>query len=99
MYNVRNSELTNMASADDYIISPNLVSKFISQLSENKNIKKVYDVLLTADGPEIFLRQASIFVPLNTPVSYYEVLQSTLKFQCVAIGYRLMKYVHDQTKL
>ncbi|CAF1330598.1 unnamed protein product, partial [Didymodactylos carnosus] len=40
MYNVRNSELANMASADDYIISPNLISKYITQLSENKNIKK-----------------------------------------------------------
>ncbi|CAF1035615.1 unnamed protein product [Didymodactylos carnosus] len=99
MYSVRNSKLANMASADDYIISPNLVSKYITQLSENKNIKKAYDVLLTPNGPEILLCEASIFVPLNTPVSYYEVLQSTLKFQCVAIGYRLMKYVHDQTKL
>ncbi|CAF4369612.1 unnamed protein product, partial [Didymodactylos carnosus] len=98
MYNARNSELADMTCADDYIIAPNLISKYIAQLSENKNIKKVYDVLLTPEGPEILLCQASIFVPLYTPVSYYEVLQSTLKFQCVAVGYRLMKYVRDQTK-
>ncbi|CAF1106368.1 unnamed protein product [Didymodactylos carnosus] len=99
MYNIRNTELANMACADDFIISPYLISKYITQLSENKNIKKVYDVLLTSVGPDILLRQASLFVPLNIPVSYCQVLQSTLKFQCMAIGYRLMKYARDSTKL
>ncbi|CAF0968613.1 unnamed protein product [Didymodactylos carnosus] len=99
MYNIRNRDLADMAHADDYIIAPSLVSKYITQLSENKNIKKVYDALFTSEGPEILLCLASIFVPLHTPVSYYEVIQSTIKFRCVAIGYRLMKYVRDQTKL
>ncbi len=39
-----------------------------------------------------------MFVPLETPISYYHILQETLKYQCLAIGYRLMKYLHDQTR-
>ncbi|CAF4253409.1 unnamed protein product, partial [Adineta steineri] len=81
-----------------FIISPNLISKYISQLSENKNIKKVYDVLLTAGGVEISLCLASMFLPLGIPISYYEILQETLKYECIAIGYRLMKYLHDETR-
>jgi hypothetical protein len=98
MYDIRNRQLANIKCADDFIVSPNLISKYIAQLSENKNIKKVYDVLLTADGPEIYLCSASMFVPLETPISFYEVLQETLKYQCLAIGYRSMKYLHDQTR-
>ncbi|CAF3275494.1 unnamed protein product [Rotaria sp. Silwood2] len=98
MYDIHNCQLANRTCADDFIVSPNLISKYISQLSENKNIKKVYDVLLTADGPEIYLCLASMFVPLETPISYYQVLQETLKYQCLAIGYRLMKYLHDETR-
>ena len=98
MYDIRNRQLANITCADDFIVSPNLISKYISQLSENKNIKKVYDVLLTADGPEIYLCSASMFVPLETPISYYQILQETLKYQCLAIGYRLIKYLHDQTR-
>ncbi len=98
MYDIRNRQLANTTCSDDFIVSPNLISKYISQLSENKNIKKVYDVLLTADGPEIYLCSASIFVPLETPISYYQVLQKTLKHQCLTIGYRLMKYLHDETR-
>ncbi|CAF3647293.1 unnamed protein product [Rotaria sp. Silwood1] len=98
MYDIRNCQLANTTCADDFIVSPNLISKYISQLSENKNIKKVYDVLLTADGPEIYLCLASMFVPLETPISYYQILQETLKYQCLAIGYRLMKYLHDETR-
>ena len=98
MYDIRNRQLVNTTSADDFIVSPNLISKYISQLSENQNIKKVYDVLLTAGGPEIYLCLASIFVPLDTPISYYQILQETLKYKCLAIGYRLMQYSHDQTR-
>ncbi|CAF1433708.1 unnamed protein product, partial [Rotaria sordida] len=88
MYDIRNCQLANRTCADDFIVSPNLISKYISQLSENKNIKKVYDVLLTADGSEIYLCLASMFVPLETPISYYQILQETLKYQYLAIGYR-----------
>ncbi|CAF3433787.1 unnamed protein product, partial [Rotaria sp. Silwood2] len=98
MYDICNCQLANRTCADDFIVSPNLISKYISQLSENKNIKKVYDVLLTADGPEIYFCLASMFVPLETPISYYQILQETLKYQCLAIGYRLMKYLHDETR-
>jgi hypothetical protein len=98
MYDIRNRQLANTTWSDDIIVSRTLISKYISQLSENKNIKKVYDVLLTADGPEIYLCSASMFVPLETSISYYQVLQKTLKHQCLAIGYRLMKYSHDETK-
>ena len=98
MYDIRNRQLANIACADDFIVSPNLISKYISQLSENKNIKKVYDILLTAGGPEIYLCSASMFVPLETPISYYQILHETLKYQCLAIGYRLMKYSYDQTR-
>ncbi|CAF1149193.1 unnamed protein product [Rotaria sordida] len=98
MYDIRNRQLVNTISADDFIVSPNLISKYISQLSENKNINKVYDVLLTAGGPEIYLCLASMFVPLGTPISYYQILQETLKYKCLAIGYRLMQYSHDKTR-
>jgi hypothetical protein len=98
MYDIRNRQLANITCADDFIVSPNLISKYISQLSENKNIKKVYDVLLTANGPEIYLCLASMFVPLEIPITYYQVLQETLKYQCLPIGYRLTKYLHDETR-
>ncbi|CAF4009833.1 unnamed protein product, partial [Rotaria sordida] len=98
MYDIRNRQLVNTTSADDFIVSPNLISKYISQLSENKNINKVYDVLLTAGGPEIYLCLASMFVPLETPISYHQILQATLKYKCLAIGYRLMQYSHDKTR-
>ncbi|CAF3974589.1 unnamed protein product [Adineta steineri] len=98
MHDIRNCQLANITYADDFIVSPHLISKYISQLSENKNIKKVYDVLLTAGGVEISLCLASMFLPLGIPISYYEILQETLKYECIAIGYRLMKYLHDETR-
>ena len=40
MYDIRNRQLANITCSDDFIVSPNLISKYILQLSENKNIKK-----------------------------------------------------------
>ncbi|UJR07173.1 hypothetical protein I4U23_011461 [Adineta vaga] len=98
MIDIRNRQLVNTICADDFIVSPNLLSKYLSQLSENRNIKKVYDILLTAGGPEIYLCLASIFVPLGISISYYQIVQEILKYHCLPIGYRLMKYSHDETR-
>ncbi|CAF1420884.1 unnamed protein product [Adineta ricciae] len=95
---IRNRQLVNASCADDFIVCPNLLAKYIAQLSEDKNIKKVYDVLLAAGGVDISLCLASAFVPVGVPISYYKILQETLKHQCVAIGYRLMKYLHDESR-
>ncbi|CAF1406118.1 unnamed protein product [Adineta steineri] len=38
-----------------------------------------------------------MLVPLETPISYHHVVQETLKYQCLRIGYRLMKYSQDET--
>jgi hypothetical protein len=57
MLDIQNRELGVVAKADDFIVSDNLISLMLSQLSENKELKKVYDVLFEAEGSEIYLNQ------------------------------------------
>ena len=45
MLDIRNRDLGVVAKADDFIISHNLISLMLSQLSENKDLKKVYAIL------------------------------------------------------
>ena len=98
MFDIRNRELAEIARADDFIISPNILSKYIAQISENPNLIKVFDVLLTAEGVEIYLRPVTSFTTLNTPISFDQILQSSIEQQSLAIGYRQMKYSQDPTK-
>ncbi|UJR16334.1 hypothetical protein I4U23_003240 [Adineta vaga] len=98
MFDIRNRELAEITRADDFIVSPNILSKYIAQISENKNLTKVFDVLLTADGVEIYLRPISLFTKLGIPVSFSRILEASLKQQTLAIGYRQMKYAQDPNK-
>lgn len=91
MLDIRNRELAEVAKADDYIVSDNLISLMLTQMSEDKNLKQVYDVLFEADGSEIYLKPAEKYLTLKTEVDFYTVLEAAFKRQEVAIGYRKNK--------
>ncbi|CAF0791945.1 unnamed protein product [Rotaria sordida] len=98
MFDIRNRELAEITRADDFIVSPNILSKYIAQISENKNLTKVFDVLLTAEGVEIYLRPISLFTKLDVAIPFRRILEASLKQQTLAIGYRQMKYAQDSNK-
>ncbi|CAF5116047.1 unnamed protein product, partial [Rotaria magnacalcarata] len=98
MFDIRNRELAEITRADDFIVSPNILSKYIAQISENKNLTKVFDVLLTAEGAEIYLRPVSLFTIIGVAIPFYLIVEASLKQQALAIGYRQMKYAQDSNK-
>jgi voltage-gated potassium channel Kch len=89
MLDIRNRELGVVAKADDFIVGDNLISLMLSQLSENKDLKKVYDVLFEAEGSEIYLKPVSRYVKTGQPVNFYTVLESAAQLNETAIGYRI----------
>lgn len=95
MLDIRNRELGVVAKADDFIVSDNLVSLMLSQLSENKDLKKVYDVLFEADGSEIYLKPASRYVKTGQPVNFYTVAESAAQLNESAIGFRISSQSSD----
>ncbi len=89
MLDIRNRDLGVVAKADDFIVSDNLISLMLSQLSENKDLKKVYDVLFEAEGSEIYLKPVSRYVKTGETVNFYTVLESAAQLNETAIGYRI----------
>ena len=98
MFDIRNRELAEIARADDFIVSPNILSKYIAQISENRNLTKVFDILLTAEGVEIYLRPVSLFIQLGIAIPFSRILEASLQQQTLAIGYRQMKYSQDPSR-
>ena len=98
MFDIRNRELAEITRADDFIVSPNILSKYMAQISENKNLTKVFDILLTAEGAEIYLRPIQLFTKLGLPIPFSRILEASLQQQTLAIGYRQMKYSQDPKK-
>lgn len=98
MLDVRNRALAEVAKADDFIISDNLISLMLTQIAENKHLKKVYDILFEADGSEIYLKPALNYVLPDTKTNFYTILESAARKNEVAIGYRIVGDERDASK-
>jgi hypothetical protein len=98
MMDMRNRALAQIARADDFIVSDKLVSLMMSQLSENRNLEKVFKVLFSSEGSEIYIRPMTDYIKLGSTVDFYTVLEAAAQRGETAIGYRLMKYADDKTR-
>lgn len=95
MLDMRNRELGVVAKADDFVVSDNLISLMLSQLSENRELKKVYDILFEAEGSEIYLKPVSRYVKTGTEMDFYTVVAAAAELNESAIGYRITSQCHD----
>lgn len=95
---VRNLRLAQAARADDFVVSNRLISMLMTQISENKGIKAVYDDILDADGSEIYLKPVERYVKPGEPVNFHTVVASAQRYNEVAFGYRHMADAADPTK-
>lgn len=98
MLDMRNRELGVVAKADDFVVSDNLISLLLSQLSENRELKKVYDVLFQAEGSEIYLKPVSRYVKPGEEMDFYTVTASAAELGESAIGYRITSLSRDSEK-
>lgn len=98
MLDIKNKELASVINADDFIVSHTLVSLLISQLSENKELKAVFDDLFDADGSEIYLKPAINYVELGKEVNFHTIVKAAALNGETAIGYRKNCFASQQDK-
>jgi len=88
MLDDRNRRLAEVTRADDFIVSDNIISLMMAQISENAELNDVYNHLFSSEGSEIYLRPAEWYVKLGEPVDFYTVLEGAARREEVAFGYR-----------
>ena len=86
MLDAQNRELADRKNEDDFIASEELVSKVLVQLSENPQLAKVFEELLTSDGSELYLRPAAHYVELGAEVPFGAIVAAGLFRKELAIG-------------
>lgn len=89
MLDDRNRALAQVAHVDDVIVSDEILSLILSQLSENERLEAVFQDLLDADGAEIYLRPARDYVLPGEPVTYATVVAAAARRGETALGYRV----------
>jgi Trk K+ transport system NAD-binding subunit len=98
MLDAKNRDLATVTEVDDFIISDNMVSLIISQVAENKFLMKVFDQLFKSEGNEIYLKPAENYIEIGKEVDFYTILESSVRMNEIAIGYRLMDNFQDVDK-
>lgn len=98
MLDLKNRELGVVAKADDFIVGDNLISLLLSQLSENPDLKRVYDELFRAEGSEIYLKPADRYIQPGQSVDFYTIVANAASLGETAIGYRLQALSEDMDR-
>jgi hypothetical protein len=91
MRDTRNRNLAEIAGADDYIVSDQVISLLLSQISENRQLAELFWGLFNADGSEIYLKPVERYVEPGREVDFFTVLESAARRGETAIGYRLLR--------
>lgn len=95
MLDIKNRDLAQVAKADDFIVSDKLVSLMLAQLSENRELKKVFDQLFTSEGSEIYLKPIGKYLKVGEETDFYTLLESAAERGETAIGYRKHVLTND----
>ena len=93
MLDVRNRELAEVTGADDFIVSDHLASLMMCQVSENKELSTVFELLISPEGSELYLKPATDYVKPGVPLGFYTIVEAARRRGEVAVGYGL----HSET--
>jgi ion channel POLLUX/CASTOR len=95
MLDVRNRRLASVTKVDDFIVSDRLVSLLMAQISENKELNRVFADLFDTGGSELYLKPIDQYVRVGRPVNFYTLVEAARKRSEVAVGYRLNAFAAD----
>lgn len=82
----RNRELIARARVNDIVVSPQIVSMLLTQISQQQMLDAVYDILFSSGGVEIYLKPASHYVQPGQPVSFGALTSAALARGEIALG-------------
>ncbi len=93
----QNDALVAKAGVQDVIISNRLVSMIMAQISESRDIEKVYDDIFREDGSEIYLKPANLyFESLPIQVSFADMMAIAQQRGEVCIGVKVKALEKDK---
>ncbi|GAA1819459.1 lipoprotein [Luedemannella flava] len=85
----RDRALAQLTRADDFVISEQLVSLLMTQISENRHLESVFTDLFDSAGAEIYVRPSMYYVRWVPGLTFATVVESARRRGEVAIGYRM----------
>lgn len=93
----QNDALVAKAGVQDVIISNRLVSMIMAQITESRDIEKVYDDIFQEDGSEIYLKPASLyFSAFPSELTFADLMFAARKRGEICIGVKVKSLEQDK---
>jgi ion channel POLLUX/CASTOR len=83
----RHAPLASISGADDFVVSDQLTSLMLAQLSERLDLKRIFDDLFDRSGASVGLRSARVF-QAEKATSYGQIVATASTLGESAIGFR-----------
>jgi len=83
----RTKDLLEQDYAADFVVSSEMTSMLLAQISERRDLNAVFADLFDSDGNEVYLKRAACYVELDTPTNWLDVQKMARVRGEVAIGY------------
>ena len=94
--NPKNRELAATTEIHDIVISNEMVSMVLAQVTHEPRVRPVLEDLFQSEGSEIYLKDIRKYVPVGQPVSFeYLILAAKARNEC-ALGVQI--FVDDPAK-
>lgn len=82
----RNRELAATTEIHDIVISNEMVSRVLAQVTQDPQIMSVLDDLFASEGSEIYLKDVALYSKLGSPTTFEELSLRAKARGEVAIG-------------
>ncbi len=88
MLRAENQELAEIAEVNDFVISSNLTSLIVTQISQERELKAIFEELLRNEGSEIYVRPAGNYIKTGVKTDIYTASEAAARRREILIGYR-----------
>ena len=90
MRSVENQMLAQGTTVSDFVISRNIASLMMSQIAENRELREVFEKLLSSEGFEVYMKPAKYYLDLRNgkAVDIFSVQDAVAAKGEVFLGYK-----------
>lgn len=88
MEDVENQEIVRVTKVKDFIVTKKITNLILTQISQQRELSKIFENLLNDKGSNIYMKYACNYVETNKEYSLFDVSNVVAKNDEVFIGYR-----------
>ena len=90
MRSITNQQLAQDSMASDFVISRNIASLMMSQIAENRELRQIFETLLSSEGFEVYIKPAKYYFSIQPgqAIDFYSLQDAVAEKGEIFLGYK-----------